>query len=149
MSDMNFLWCPESVWLYTVGVLRLCFDRVYSPRPESPTYLRIFPLKTAELTGLLVGCLFCFFPQNFDNWVWDSFLKGFLPQNWCILRVFMKWDPLFRIFWTKMEPMWWKGNPFGPDSTSLHALTLGLGKSPFFPKTTCFYGKIWCRTRIC
>ena len=39
--------------------------------------------------------------------------------------LFIKWDPLLRIFWTKMGPMskdfWWKVTHLG--STSLYALT--------------------------
>ena len=54
------------------------------------------------------------------------FLTGyvFLPQKQLILQgfffffpIFVKWDPLLRIFLTKVGPMsknfWWKSNPFG------------------------------------
>ena len=47
-------------------------------------------------------------------------LRVFLPQNgwfYHVFAVFAKWDPLLRIFWTKMGPMskdfCWKSNPFG------------------------------------
>ena len=63
--------------------------------------------------------------KDFSPWLFfeiftnsDPFLRVFLPRKRLILPIFMKWDPLSRIFWPKcMGPMlkdfWWKSNPFG------------------------------------
>ena len=78
---------------------------VWNPYP----YLRIFlPQKTADLK------LFSNFRKS------GPISKGFSTSNgwfYHFFAIFAKWDPLLRIFLTKMGPMskdfCWKSNPFG------------------------------------
>ena len=77
-------------------VLKLLFDGVWGSSSETPTHFS--PSKAADFYG--------FFPKIFANQ--DSFLRVFLLKNawfYNFFKIFVKWDPLLRIFFTKMGPM--------------------------------------------
>ena len=61
----------------------------------------------------------------------DPSLRGFFTSKTVdftgFLLFFVKWDPLLRIFWSKMGPIskdfWWKSNSFGQGSIPVYHVT--------------------------
>ena len=101
------LQCTHPPGGYSYYFLTGCAARGLKPLP----LFKDFSQKNGRFYG---------FPEIFANW--DLFLRGFSASKMAdftifFFAIFVKWDPLLRIFLTKMGPMpsdfCWKSNPFG------------------------------------